>query len=152
MIGRIRFGIVEKHQFARIPVTLPSGETKALGFEESQAIFEHLQQQGYDSAGVERTFAEELEKNEAVKVYAKLPGWFKVPTPLGTYNPDWAVVIDHDGAERVYFVVETKGSLFAGDLRGQEAAKIACGKAHFAAVATSDVPARFIQATKLAGC
>jgi type III restriction enzyme len=42
-------------------------------------------------------FAEDLEKNEAVKVYAKLPGWFKVPTPLGTYNPDWAVLVDKDG-------------------------------------------------------
>jgi type III restriction enzyme len=48
----------------------------------------------YDSATVEKTFAEQLEKNEAVKVYAKLPGWFKVPTPLGTYNPDWAVLVE----------------------------------------------------------
>ncbi len=64
-----------------------------------------------------RTFADELEKNEAVKVYAKLPGWFKVPTPLGTYNPDWAVLVEKDGAERLYFVVETKSSLFADDLR-----------------------------------
>ncbi len=111
-----------------------------------KSVFEHV---AYDSAGVERTFAEDLEKNEAVKVYAKLPGWFKVPTPLGTYNPDWAVVIDHEGTERLYFVVETKGSLFAADLRGQEAAKIACGKAHFAAIAAGHAPARFVQATKL---
>ncbi len=67
---------------------------------------------------MERTFAEELEKNEAVKVYAKLPGWFKVPTPLGTYNPDWAVLVEKDGDERLYFVVETKSSLFTDDLRG----------------------------------
>ena len=60
---------------------------------------------------VERAFAEQLEKNEAVKVYAKLPGWFKVPTPLGTYNPDWAVLVEIDGAERLYFVVETKSEL-----------------------------------------
>jgi type III restriction enzyme len=78
---------------------------------------------------VERTFAEQLEKNEAVKVYAKLPGWFKVPTPLGTYNPDWAVLVEKDGAERLYFVVETKSSLFTDDLRDKEGAKIACGKA-----------------------
>ena len=56
-------------------------------------------------------FADQLEKNKAVKVYAKLPGWFKVPTPLGTYNPDWAVLVEKDGAERLYFVVETKSSL-----------------------------------------
>lgn len=73
-----------------------------------------------DSAGIERTFAEDLENNEAVKVYAQLPGWFKVPTPLGTYNPDWAVLVEQDGEERLYFVVETKGSQHKQDLRDQE--------------------------------
>ena len=62
--------------------------------------------------GVEANFATELEHNDAVKVYAKLPGWFTVPTPLGSYNPDWAVVVDIEGEERLYFVVETKASLF----------------------------------------
>jgi type III restriction enzyme len=103
----------------------------------------------YDSSGVERTFAEELEKNEAVKVYAKLPGWFKVPTPLGTYNPDWAVLVERDGTERLYFVVETKSSLFDDDLRNREGAKIECGKAHFKALAASDNPATFVKAKKL---
>ncbi|MCC6366469.1 MAG: DEAD/DEAH box helicase family protein [Bryobacterales bacterium] len=103
----------------------------------------------YDSAGVERRFAEELEKNEAVKVYAKLPGWFKVPTPLGTYNPDWAVLVEKDGTERLYFVVETKSSLFDDDLRNREGAKIECGKAHFKALAAGDNPAQFVQARNL---
>jgi type III restriction enzyme len=103
----------------------------------------------YDSGGVERTFAEQLEKNEAVKIYAKLPGWFKVPTPLGTYNPDWAVLVEVSGEERLYFVVETKGSLFVDDLRDNEAAKIACGEAHFKALAVGENPARFIKATKV---
>ena len=71
----------------------------------------------------ERTFAEQLEKNEAIKVYAKLPGWFRVPTPLGPYNPDWAVLVEKDGAERLYFVVETKSSLFTDDLRDKESAQ-----------------------------
>jgi len=103
----------------------------------------------YDSTGVERTFAEQLEKNEAVKVYAKLPGWFKVPTPLGSYNPDWAVLIEKDGEERLYFVVETKSSLFTDDLRDKEGAKIECGKAHFKALAVGDNPAEFVQARNL---
>jgi type III restriction enzyme len=98
----------------------------------------------------ERTFAEQLEKNEAIKVYAKLPGWFKVPTPLGPYNPDWAVLVDKDGTERLYFVVETKSSLFTDDLRTKEDAKIRCGEAHFAELATHKNPAaRFLKATKL---
>ena len=111
-----------------------------------KAVFEHVV---YDSGGVERTFAEQMEKNDAVKVYAKLPGWFKVPTPLGSYNPDWAVLIQIDGQERLYFVVETKGSLFTDDLRDQEAAKIACGEAHFKALAVGENPARYVKATKL---
>ncbi|MBY6260840.1 DEAD/DEAH box helicase [Azospirillum sp. 412522] len=98
----------------------------------------------YDSSGVERVFAEQLEKDETVKVYAKLPNWFKVPTPLGTYNPDWAVLIEEDGQERLYFVVETKGSLFTDDLRDKESAKIACGRAHFKALAVDESPADFI--------
>lgn len=98
----------------------------------------------------ERSFAEQLEKNEAIKVYAKLPGWFKVPTPLGPYNPDWAVLVDRDGTERLYFVVETKSSLFTDDLRDKESAKIKCGEAHFAELATHNTPAaRFVKATKL---
>jgi len=102
----------------------------------------------YDS-DVERSFADQLEKNGAVKMHAKLPGWFKVPTPLGTYNPDWAVLIQEDGQERLYFVVETKGALFADALRSNEAAKIECGEAHFKALAVGTRPARFVKASKL---
>lgn len=123
-----------------------TGYLKNMLQDAQKSVFEHVI---YDSGGVERTFAEQLEKNEAVKVYAKLPGWFKVPTPLGTYNPDWAVLVQVDGEERLYFVVETKGSLFTDDLRDNEAAKIACGEAHFKALAVGENPARYVKATKL---
>jgi len=105
----------------------------------------------YDSTTVERPFAEELEKNSTVKLYAKLPGWFIVPTPLGTYNPDWAVLIEKDGAEKLYFVVETKGGLFADDLRDKEGAKIKCGTAHFKALegGTDENPAKYVVARGL---
>lgn len=96
----------------------------------------------YDS-DTEAAFADELEKNTAIKVYAKLPGWFAVPTPLGAYNPDWAVLVQHEDGERLYFVVETKSGLFADDLRDKEAAKIDCGKAHFKALAVGEAPAEY---------
>ena len=112
----------------------------------TKSVFEHVV---YESGGVERTFAEQLEKNESVKIYAKLPAWFKVPTPLGTYNPDWAVLVEVSGEERLYFVVETKGSLFTDDLRDNEAAKVACGEAHFKALGTGENPARYVKATKV---
>jgi type III restriction enzyme len=96
----------------------------------TKSIYDHVI---YDS-DVEETFAQELENNTQVKVYAKLPSWFKIDTPLGSYNPDWAVLVDKDGAEKLYFVVETKGSMFSDALRPTEKAKIDCGKAHFAAL------------------
>jgi type III restriction enzyme len=110
-----------------------------------KSVYEHVV---YDLGG-ERTFAEQLEKNEAVKVYAKLPGWFKVPTPLGTYNPDWAVLVEKDGAERLYFVVETKSSLFSDDLRDKESAKIECGRAHFKALQVGEKPAQYVVARSI---
>jgi type III restriction enzyme len=103
----------------------------------------------YDSE-IERSFADELEKNIAIKLYAKLPGWFAVPTPLGKYNPDWAVLVEEDGQQRLYLVVETKGSLFVDALRSAEAAKILCGEAHFKSLADGDNPVRFRRARNLA--
>ncbi len=100
----------------------------------------------YES-NTERSFADQLEKNSAVKIYVKLPGWFTVPTPLGSYNPDWAIVIDSEEGERLYLVVETKSSLFSSDLRSIESAKIACGTAHFNALKVGESPAGYKVAT-----
>ena len=105
----------------------------------NKSVYEHVI---YES-GIEANFAGQLEKNMAVKVYAKLPGWFTVPTPLGSYNPDWAVLIESSEGERLYFVVETKGSPFLGDLRITESAKIECGKAHFNALRVENSPALY---------
>ncbi len=117
-----------------------TGYLKNMLMDTGKSIYEHVV---YDST-TERDFADALEKNDAIKLYAKLPGWFKVPTPLGTYNPDWAVLVEEGGAQRLYFVVETKGSLFTDDLRNKERAKIACGEAHFEALAVGENPARYV--------
>ena len=102
----------------------------------------------YES-NTESQFARQLETNSAVKVYAKLPGWFTVPTPLGSYNPDWAVLIDSDKGERLYLVVETKASVAANDLRYTEDAKISCGKAHFNALKVPDSSVGYEVATSV---
>jgi len=98
--------------------------------ESQKSVYKHVI---YDS-DVEAEFAKSFEQSEDVKVYAKLPGWFKIDTPLGSYNPDWAVLIELDGKEKLYFVVETKGSLFVDMLRPSEQAKIDCGRKHFKAL------------------
>ena len=98
--------------------------------ESGKSVYDHVI---YDS-DVEHDFAEAFEKSEEVKVYAKLPDWFKIETPLGTYNPDWAVLVENNGSQNLYFVVETKGSLFSDALRPTEQAKIDCGREHFKAL------------------
>ncbi|MCR3907098.1 MAG: DEAD/DEAH box helicase family protein [Tenericutes bacterium] len=90
----------------------------------------------YDSE-VEKGFASKFEANEHVKVYAKLPSWFVIETPLGNYNPDWAVLIDVEGREKLYFVIETKGSIIPDDLRPKELSKIECGYKHFEALGSN---------------
>ena len=81
---------------------------------------------------VEREFMQSLEDNTDVKFYIKLPGWFKIDTPVGKYNPDWAVAFDGD--RRIYFVAETKGSEDINDnhLSTNERSKITAAQAHFA--------------------
>ena len=87
----------------------------------------------YDSKN-ERQFADAFENDPEVKYFAKLPAWFKISTPLGSYNPDWAVLFDIDGEEKLYFVIETKGNVDADHLRPVEKEKIHCGRAHFRAL------------------
>ena len=90
----------------------------------------------YDS-GKEESFATSFENNKSVKLYAKLPNWFKISTPLGSYNPDWAVLIERDGIDKLYFVMETKGDIMFDALRPTEKAKIRCGIKHFEALGTN---------------
>ena len=104
-----------------------------------KSVYDHVV---YDSDN-EAAFATALEQFTAVKVYAKLPRWFQVSTPLGPYNPDWAVLIQDDQGERLYLVVETKGSAFLDDLRNAERAKVECGKAHFEALQVGESPAQY---------
>src|SRR5690606_20697351 len=85
---------------------------------------------------IEREFAQSCELDPNIKFYIKLPSEFKIKTPLGNYNPDWALSIEEDGKERLYFIVETKGSIAEEDLRATELGKIRCGEKHFAAINT----------------
>lgn len=78
---------------------------------------------------IERKFARDLEQNENIRLFVKLPRWFKVETPLGSYNPDWAIVRESDG--HVYLVAETKGTNDAKTLPPSESLRIKCGKQHF---------------------
>ncbi len=93
----------------------------------------------------EKDFAKSFNENENIKLFTKLPWWFKINTPIGSYNPDWAVLIEKENNKKLYFVVESKGSNLTIDLRNSESAKIKCGQKHFEALQT-DV--KFMQSDK----
>lgn len=106
------------------------GQLNVNAVETVKNLYDHLI---YDSAG-EKDFAAELDRADDVAVYVKLPPRFNIPTPYGNYNPDWAVVFREGAVDKIYFVVETKGSVDLNQLRGIELGKISCAKKYFDAV------------------
>ena len=92
-----------------------------------------------DSEGVEKSFATELEQQDEVVVYTKLPRGFYINTPMGHYNPDWAIVFREGSVNHIYFVAETKGNDWQrSQLRGAEEAKIECAARHFKALSQGE--------------
>lgn len=98
-------------------------------------LFDHII---YDSTN-ERKFAQELDVASDVAVYVKLPDGFYISTPVGHYNPDWAIAFKEGTVKHIYFVAETKGSMDTLELRGIEDAKIHCAREHFKAISGDDV-------------
>jgi type III restriction enzyme len=98
-------------------------------------LYDHIV---YDSAN-EQAFATELDTNQDVAVYVKLPKGFYISTPVGHYNPDWAIAFYEGSVKHIYFVAETKGSMNTMELRGIEDAKIHCAKEHFKAISNGEV-------------
>lgn len=92
----------------------------------------------YDSK-VERNFATELEASDKVAVYVKLPNKFFIPTPVGRYNPDWAIAFYEGSVKHIYFVAETKGTMSSIELRTIENSKIDCAKKYFEKLKSDDV-------------
>ena len=87
---------------------------------------------------VEKQFAEDLESWE-ISVYAKLPSWFKISTPVWNYNPDWAIVFDKKDVKYIYFIAETKWSMSSMDLKWGEKLKIEYAKKHFESLNYSNI-------------
>lgn len=92
----------------------------------------------YDSAN-EKRFAERIDTSNEVAVYVKLPSGFYISTPVGKYNPDWAIAFHEGKVKHIYFVAETKGSMSTMQFRRVEEAKIHCAREHFKAISTDSV-------------
>ena len=105
-------------------------EREIFGTDLNKVLVENsIYEEVFVDSEVERAFAEAMSTREDIKLFIKLPGWFMIDTPLGTYNPDWAIVKEEDS--KVYLVRETKSTMDELKLRASEWAKIQCGKAHF---------------------
>ncbi len=132
--------LVDGIKYERVPPGSPDAEWEMLLFKDEEvvnylnalavnhSVYEYVE---YDSE-VEREFAKKLDQREDIKLFVKLPRWFTVDTPLGEYNPDWAI-LKHDAAT-LYLVRETKGTRDFLRLRTTEAGKVRCGERHFEAI------------------
>lgn len=104
-------------------------------------LFDHVK---YDS-GIEKDFAEQLEiRQKEVAVYVKLPSGFYINTPVGKYNPDWAIAFYEGAVKHIYFVAETKGTMQEMQLRDIELAKEHCAQEHFKAISTDEVKFKIV--------
>ena len=129
--------LVDGIKYELIPGSGPDAEWEQLLFKNEElinyltalqvnkSVYEYVV---YESE-VEREFARGLDEREDIKLFVKLPGWFEIDTPVGKYNPDWAI-LKHDG-QALYLVRETKGTKDFLKLRTAEADKVRCGKRHF---------------------
>ena len=99
----------------------------------------HIYDYVFTDSKNERTFVKELDTSAEVVVYAKLPKGFFIPTPVGNYNPDWAIAFHEGAVKHVYFIAETKGSMSSMELREIEKCKIDCARKFFTKITSNEV-------------
>lgn len=118
------------------------GEEEKERFLDQMYKVQHTQKTDFDyvvfDSDVERQFAELLDSREDIKLFMKLPAKFKIGTPVGPYNPDWAIIKQEDGEDRIYMIRETKSTLDDSKLRPTERDKIRSAKRHFEAIGIDD--------------
>ncbi|MFM8340643.1 MAG: restriction endonuclease subunit R, partial [Methylomonas sp.] len=119
--------------------TIFTQDKSAIDFSRAIKAEHHIYDYVITDSEIERKFAKELDTSAEVVVYAKLPKAFFIPTPVGNYNPDWAISFQQDKVKHVYFVAETKGSISSMDLRKIEECKIDCARKFFAKITSEQV-------------
>jgi len=107
--------------------------------ENALPVSKHIYDYVITDSNTERKFARDLDVSQNICVYAKLPRGFFIPTPVGNYNPDWAIVFEEDKVKHVYFIAETKGNMDSLELRRIEEAKIHCAQKHFEKISNTSV-------------
>lgn len=136
IIQHITYNMLEEHYDTDI-FTEPTikGKLGSNAMKAQRHLYDHIV---YDSTN-ERDFATDLDTNTDVAVYVKLPDSFYISTPVGRYNPDWAIAFYEGTVKHIYFVAETKGSMHSMQLRLIEESKIHCAREHFKAISNGNV-------------
>ena len=136
IIQHITYNVMDDHYETDI-FTEPTikGKLGVNAIKAQKHLYDHIV---YDSTN-ERNFATELDTNTDVAVYVKLPDGFYISTPVGHYNPDWAIAFYEGAVKHIYFVAETKGSMSSMELREIERSKIHCAREHFKAISSDNI-------------
>lgn len=122
--------LVEKYDSSIFTENQTTQDLSKAGDRLKKSVYEYV----VTDSKVERSFVTELDTSDEVVVYTKLPRGFFIPTPVGNYNPDWAIAFKEDSVKHVYFVAETKGSMSTMQLKKIEEAKIDCARKFFATI------------------
>lgn len=128
VIERLTYDEVDEHYDVDIFTANLTGQDFSRA---AQKLKNHVYDYAITDSEIERRFVQELDTSDEVVVYAKLPRGFLIPTPVGDYNPDWAISFRAGSVKHVYFVAETKGTMSSMKLREIEQSKIDCARKFF---------------------
>lgn len=139
IVEHVSYNTIEGQYESTIFTAEKHAQSVDKAFRAKRHIQDYVFTDGSAEKSVERRFAEELDIADEVCVYAKLPKGFAIPTPVGNYSPDWAIVFNENAVKHIYFIAETKGTMDSLQLRPIEQAKIQCAKKLFNEISTSKV-------------
>lgn len=139
IVEHISYNSIEGQYDSAIFTAEKHAQSVDKAFRAKRHIQDYVFTDGSAEKSIERRFAEELDIADEVCVYAKLPKGFAIPTPVGNYSPDWAIVFNENSVKHIYFIAETKGTMDSLQLRPIEQAKIQCAKKLFNELSTSKV-------------
>lgn len=139
IVDHITYDQIEGSYDSSIFTAEKHGKSLEEAFPATKAIQDYVYTDGTADKSIERKFVEELDGSAEVNIYAKLPKGFSIPTPVGHYSPDWAIVFHEGSVRHIYFVAETKGTMDSLNLRPIERAKIDCAKKLFETLSNGTV-------------
>lgn len=139
IVEHITYDQIEGSYDSSIFTAEKHGNTLEGAFSATKAIQDYIFTDGTADKSIERRFVEELDGSALVNIYAKLPKGFSIPTPVGHYSPDWAIVFHEGDVRHIYFIAETKGTMDSLNLRPIEKAKIDCAKKLFTTLSNGSV-------------